>query len=285
MPTIDTLIPDVKKLLEEGIDNDVHFHIELDNVVRHRLSKQNRERNRSLRMSNIGTACDRKLWYQISSDVEPEKLRASTYMKFLYGDILEELFMSLAKMAGHKVENEQKEIEINGIKGHMDGTIDGVLVDVKSASPYSYRKFTGHLNRENDAFGYLDQINSYLYYIRKNPTKFIGVDPDLCAFIAIDKVTGDIHLDKHPFNGKDYWEILDQKVDMLSREIPDRGFNPVPEGKSGNKKLDTYCSYCDFKKHCFNNLRTFLYSNGPVFLTEVRKTPKVPEVPNNQEEF
>lgn len=285
MPTIDTLIPDVKKLLEEGINEDTHFHIELDAVVRHRISQANRSRNRSLRMSNIGTACDRKLWYQISSDLEPEGLRANTYMKFLYGDILEELFLSLAKMAGHDVQNEQKEIEINGIKGHMDATIDGILVDVKSTSPYSYTKFTKHLGREVDSFGYLDQINAYLYSIRSNPTDFIGVNPDICAFVAINKVSGDMCLDKHPYNGKNYSEVLTRRLEMLGGPKPARGFDPVPEGSSGNRKLDTFCSYCDFKHQCYPNLRTFLYSNGPVFLTEVLRTPRVPEVPNHSEEF
>ena len=45
------------------------------------------------------------------------------------------------------------------------------------------------------------------------------------------------------------------------------------------------CAYCEYKAHCWKDanggrgLRKFIYSNGPVYLTEVNKTPKVIEVP------
>jgi hypothetical protein len=42
-------------------------------------------------------------------------------------------------------------------------------------------------------------------------------------------------------------------------------------------KLGTGCSYCAFKKHCWPGLRGFAYSGGPRYLTNVVKTPDVPE--------
>jgi len=61
-------------------------------------------------------------------------------------------------------------------------------------------------------------------------------------------------------------------------EPPERCFDPVPDGKSGNMKLPVGCSYCHFKHSCYPNLRTFMYYSGPRFLTEVANEPKVQEI-------
>ena len=98
-----------------------------------RLTEQRGEP--TLRMSNIGTPCNRKLWYSINRPSESEPLRPETRLKFLFGDILEELLLWLAKLAGHHVEAEQEEVVIYGsspssegehaVRGHKDGYIDG----------------------------------------------------------------------------------------------------------------------------------------------------------------
>jgi hypothetical protein len=38
------------------------------------------------------------------------------------------------------------------------------------------------------------------------------------------------------------------------------------------------CGYCSFRKECYPEARTFIYSNGPVFLVDVKKVPNVLEV-------
>ena len=53
---------------------------------------------------------------------------------------------------------------------------------------------------------------------------------------------------------------------------------PIPDGKSGNLKLATGCSYCQFKQSCYPDLRVFLYSTGPRFFTKVENEPKVQEI-------
>jgi len=52
----------------------------------------------------------------------------------------------------------------------------------------------------------------------------------------------------------------------------------VPDGKSGNSKLSIGCSYCQFKDHCYPNLRVFKYSYGPKFLVDVINEPRVEEI-------
>ena len=46
-----------------------------------------------------------------------------------------------ARMAGHDVTEEQKELELDGVKGHKDATIDGWVCDIKSASSFGFKKF------------------------------------------------------------------------------------------------------------------------------------------------
>ena len=62
-------------------------------------------------------------------------------------------------------------------------------------------------------------------------------------------------------------------------------YPPVPDGKSGNSKLSIGCSYCQFKDHCYPNLRVFAYSYGPKYLVDVVKEPKVQEVMPDEEGF
>jgi len=114
-------------------------------------------------MSSIGQPCERKLWYSINEPMEAEGLSGETRFKFLYGHILEELLLFLAGVAGHDVVGRQDTQEIEGVEGHRDAVIDGVVVDAKSASTYSYKKFEEGKLTENDPFGYVDQLQSYLY--------------------------------------------------------------------------------------------------------------------------
>ena len=41
------------------------------------------------------------------------------------GDILEALLILLTDLSGHEVTEQQKEVEIDGVKGHKDCRIDG----------------------------------------------------------------------------------------------------------------------------------------------------------------
>ena len=65
---------------------------------------------------------------------------------------------------------------------------------------------------------------------------------------------------------------------MTKAKPPTKCYEPVADGKSGNMKLPVGCSYCSYKHECYPKLRTFIYSNGPKFLTEVGKVPSVLEV-------
>lgn len=283
MANISTLVKDIYKVIETGggWDETISKYCSglLEDTFNRRLSSSREEHGApTLRMSQMGQPCKKKLWYSINQPGGGSSLPPSTKFKFLYGDILEDLLISLAIAAGHKVEGMQDTLEVEGIKGHRDCVIDGVTVDVKSASSYAFKKFASGGLREDDPFGYISQLSSYVYAGRDNE---VESHPTLGAFLVVDKQNGTICLDMYDFGPE-----LDTKVEEFQKikevvsqpEAPERSFTDEPDGKSGNRKLCVQCSYCDYKSSCWPELRTFLYSNGPKFLTKVASVPKVPEV-------
>lgn len=227
-------------------------------------------------MSNLGTPCDRKLWYTVNRPGAGEQQGGTTTLKFLYGDIIERIILGLAKFSGHTVEGEQDELDIGGVKGHRDAVVDGRLVDVKSATTHSFNKFKEHRLETDDPFGYIKQIGAYLDASQKDP---LVKDKDKASFIAVDKQLGHICIDTYNKSDMDYTKLVDEKRSMVSLASPPaRAFSDVPDGKSGNRKLGTECSYCPFKSECWPGLRSFAYAGGPTFLTKVVKEPKVDEV-------
>ena len=127
MKTIDTLIEDIHKTLEEGINtanvqnrDAIHsFANDLAYSITRQLGEGKRVKQSSLRMSQIGKP-DRQLWYELTSNIEPEPVDGQTKMKFIMVDILEALLILLTKVSGHEISEEQKEVEIDGVKGHRD---------------------------------------------------------------------------------------------------------------------------------------------------------------------
>ena len=147
-----------------------------------------------LSMSSIGTPCRRKLWYKVNQTKLAEPLQANTLLKFFYGDMIEELALGIVQQAGHTVEGQQDRMSAHGIKGSRDCVIDGMTVDVKSASPYSFKKFKEGNLRDQDPFGYISQLSSYVYAAKDDP---LVTNKTHGAFLVIDKVNGHICLDMY----------------------------------------------------------------------------------------
>lgn len=268
MPKIETLVDDIYGVFEKDVvipeGEVVAFGERLGKLLAGRLGRQDGDR---LRLSNLGKPCSRQLWYSVNTPELGEKLSGPTRIKFLIGDITEAVVLFLARLAGHTVEDEQFEVDVDGVKGHIDALIDDELVDVKSASPYSFNKFADGLQAGDDSFGYLTQLGSY----GKAKGKKRG------HFLAVNKVLGTLCLDTHdPLPEVDLEQKIKTTQELLAaNEPPPRGFEDVPDGKSGNRKLSVGCSYCPFKHTCWPGLKQFNYSRGPVFLTEVKREPRV----------
>jgi hypothetical protein len=246
------------------------FTENLKQLLRNRFALQE-AKSSPLRFSSLGKP-DRQIWYEAHPDGSKENLTPKTYLKFLYGDVIEQVFLFLAKEAGHTVEQEQAEVEVDGIKGHIDAIIDGVVVDVKSASSFGYKKFRERTVVQDDPFGYVAQLAGYANVLKP------GED---AAWWAIDKVTGSTCISPLPNTVIRHHKPEDRITELkevIANDIPpERCYDDVPDGKSGNRKLDTGCSYCSHKFRCWPGLRAFAYSTGPRYLTQVARTPDVPE--------
>lgn len=283
---LDTLVEDVYALFDSETTHTVDeknlddFCTNLKDLIRSRLSASHRSEGEGvLRFSSLGRS-DRQLWYMANRAGEGEVLSGKTSLKFMYGDVIEQLLLLLVKEAGHSVEREQEEIEVDGVKGHIDAIIDGVTVDVKSASPHAFPKFSKGTLFDDDPFGYISQISGYASTLTPDQGG---------AFLAMDKVHGDLavlRVGPTITNSMDVGgRIAHLREAIKNEEPPPRCHPDEPDGQSGNRKLSTQCSYCPFKFDCWKDtnggrgLRTFMYSGRPKFLTVVKREPNVAEVP------
>lgn len=266
---------DICRLLEAGSlteDGIKEFAQSVEALLLARFTKSREPA--TLRMSNLGEPCEKKLWYKINTPDDGEPLAGQTLLKFLYGDLVGLLIPFLAKEAGYRVEGQEDELSLEGIKGHRDVVINGMLADVKTTSGYGHQKFENHKLEEDDPFGYLVQLGSYLKASASDP---IVTNKTQAAFIAINKENGAIVVDQYEFKESNV-DIPAKKAMLAEVHAPSRSFADVPDGASGNRKLSTNCSYCQFKDKCWPNLRKFAYSGGPRFLTKVVRLPDVSEI-------
>ena len=278
---IDTLVEDMYNVIEgKGGWTDAIGSLMgegIATVANQRFGKPQEPRG-YLSLSSIGSPCQRKLWYKINKTNEADKLTSNTLLKFFFGDMIEELALSVAVAAGHKVEGMQDRLDVHGIKGHRDAVIDGMTVDVKSASPFAFKKFKEGNLRDDDPFGYISQLSSYVYAAKDDP---LVTNKTAGAFLVIDKVNGHICLDVYDFEEElktKEQEMLAAK-EMVAGPIPEDRIPPVPQSKtSPNTKLDMTCSYCEFNKICWPEVRTFIYSTGPLHLVDVVTEPRTIEV-------
>lgn len=285
MKKLDTLVDDIYKKLsvlgkgkslnlsEESIEQ---FGESMKEVLRHWSTPTPRS-TETLRMSNIGRP-NRQLWYDMKTEQQAQEIPPATFIKFLYGHMLEEVVLLLVKLAGHTVSDEQKNVKIKGIEGHMDCVIDGEVIDVKTASGYAFKKFKDGTLAEDDTFGYMSQLAGYE----------AGHGTSNGGFLAMNKESGELalyipeELDK---------PNIETKIDTVKKSLkksapPELCYKPIPDGSSGNMKLPRGCFFCRHKLECHkdsNNgkgLRVFKYSKGLSYLTQVVKEPRVDEITN-----
>ena len=133
-----SLVDDIYKVVtSKEIPEGVDLYDEIENFGENckrlmtKLFTEERDDGRRLRMSNIGRD-DRYLWNAVNNSDVKEEMTPNTYVKFMYGHLIEEMLLFLTRVSGHEVTDEQKQCEVAGITGSMDCKIDGVVTDVKS---------------------------------------------------------------------------------------------------------------------------------------------------------
>jgi hypothetical protein len=281
---LNTIVPDIYGLLEnlsngeplpiteEALDETM---ASMKEAILHWATPRPRDTDFTVRMSNVGKP-SRQMWFEKRDPSGRGDVDGATQIKFLYGHILEEIVLMLVRMSGHSVTDEQKEVTVNGIVGHMDCKINGQVVDVKSASKFAFNKFMKGTLADDDPFGYLGQLAGY--------EKAEGTDEG--GFLVINKESGELcmyvpdDLDK---------PNIDTKINTLLDELkldtpPELCYTPIPDGKKGNMQLPKGCTWCKYKHDCHKDandgagLRTFKYSTGYKYLTHVEAEPKVDEI-------
>jgi CRISPR/Cas system-associated exonuclease Cas4 (RecB family) len=274
--SVTSLVADVYATLEGKEPSGSFSSLDLTDALKKVYSKIGTTKERAaktLHFSELGDPCPRKLNYRVNHGALAEEIDGNTRLKFFYGDMLEQLVLSVAEAAGHTVEKKQERAILNlsdgwQITGYIDAVVDGVLTDVKSTTKYGEEKFKNGL--VDDPFGYKMQLGGYA----------VALDYDEAGFLTIQKELG--HIGWYPIkidkkmvvdNAEAAVEYVKRPLDQLPR------LAPVPQSKtSKNMKLSTSCSYCSYKKECWPEMRTFLYSSGPEFLVEVVDLPRVVEL-------
>ena len=221
-------------------------------------------------MSNVGRP-NRQLWYDIKSNKDQEELSPAVIFRFLYGHVVEELLLFFVDLAGHKVEHQQAEVNVLGLKGHVDCIIDDVVIDIKSASDFSFRKFKDGKLSQDDPFGYLAQLAAYEHGFGKSGG----------GFLVANKSSGEICLYR-----PDELEVpnIESRLETVRAELKEdvppreRCYPIIAKGKSGNMGLHNSCKWCRHKFQCNPDLRVFKYSNTLEYLTKVEVLPGVEEV-------
>ena len=276
MKSINTLVDDIYSVISGGIapatsNNKVDVSYDKWFTPRDRARE-----DKILYFSEVGDPCPRRLWYKYNMPTIAEKPDGRSLLKFFYGDVLEELVLNVAEDAGHTVEKKQEKAlyDIGDgwyVRGRIDAVIDGVMVDVKSVTKYSEEKFKNNL--VDDPFGYYQQLNGYA----------TALNYANAGFLTIQKELG--HVNYYPIEvNKGLFKMqAEHAAETASLSSPDsiKRLAGVPASKtSKNTKLCTSCSYCNFKKECFPEMRTFLYASGPEFLIDVVDVPRVMEITN-----
>jgi hypothetical protein len=275
LKSIYTLVPDIQELLKR---KENWFNEPLANDLSNGIARTLREQfgrpssKPDLRLSRLGDQCPCALWHSIHTPELAESLPPWAEFKYAFGHILEAVAISLAKAAGHTVTGEQDVLEVDGIQGHRDCVIDGCIVDVKSASSLSFKKFKDKTIAQNDSFGYLVQLDGYVTGSLNDPLVTVK---DKGYLLVIDKQLGHMCLFEH----KTRPELLRSRIEEYKGIIgltspPKCNCKTTPHQASGNIQLAYPSNYSPFKFCCFPNLRTFLYSTGPVYLTTVAREPK-----------
>ena len=282
MKKLDTLIDDIHTSLEplsrnEPLDiTDEEIERTGENIkeaLRQWARPSERNTSFTIRMSNLGKPF-RQLWFE-KRDNNKTTFNSSTLIRFLYGHILEEVVLMFARLSGHSVTDEQKEVTVDGIKGHIDCKIDGEIIDIKTASRMSFNKFKSGRLAEDDPFGYITQLTAY--------EEDEGTEGG--GFVVLSKDSGELCLYRPEALDKPNIKLRIKKLKtaLSVDKPPPLCYAPVKEGKKGNMKLPRQCSYCNYKFECHKDsndgkdLRTFNYAKGPVYFTKVVSAPRVEE--------
>lgn len=213
-----------------------------------------------MRMSSLGhPLCQQQM---AKMGAASEQLTPRLVSMFFIGDTVEAAAITIMKAAGVNVDSQDVGVSLElagqNIQGTYDVTIDGVVYDIKSASPWAFKnKFQSFDSFvEHDSYGYVMQ--GFLYAEAANTT-FGG-------WIVIEKTTGEWHVLEVPKEG---YEVLRAKyiaeahrvvAELMKEEVNfKRCVEDIAETfykkLTGHRILDKVCEFCSYKWSCWPSLQ------------------------------
>jgi len=244
------------KVSQAPVEVDDKLVEEFGEACKKALRKQFSDERQSkfkVRMSNIGRPlCQLQME---SKNIKGEGQPYNAKMRNTFGDLIEALALFVMKSAGVNIQDVHKRVKYSDIEGEYDVRIDDKIWDIKSASPYSFDKKFGENGgfeavAEDDAFGYIPQ--GYLY-AESQKLPFGG-------WIAINKSTGEWTTCETPVADAEYKDkaLTTAKANakaLKSKAKFKRCYSDVEETfrgkKTGNKTLNSTCSFCPYKIPCW----------------------------------
>jgi len=228
--------------------------------VKEALRKQfvsKRDETFRVRPSNLGRPlCQLQMEKRNTAGINPDYNFA---MRMVLGDLVEAVLKGVIRESGVPGYESSGRMTANisgeKISGEYDLKIDDKVYDIKSCSDWAFKKkfqSWGAL-KEDDAFGYVDQLHIYAK----------GHDNLPGGIWALNIATGQINL----IESTDTIEQQEQrladikdKIDKINSDAPfERCFEDIEEtfnkSATGNRRLGTTCSWCKYRFECWPGLQ------------------------------
>jgi len=219
-----------------------------------------REEGFRLRMSNVG-----KPLCQLQMEASGQEAEGYSYdfkMRVIMGDLMEALLITLMQASGIEIKSKHKQVELDvdgtEVRGEFDVELDDGIYDIKTASPYAFEHKFNSDNafdsmKKSDSFGYIPQGYGY----------GMAAGVPFKGWIALNKSTGEIAFAEVPEGEQYKYEAkakISDTVNAIGNNKPfKRCFDDYEEmfykKPTGNRVLGIECSYCPFKKKCWDNLQ------------------------------
>lgn len=219
---------------------DLRKYTNIPNEIYEAAAKSDKPRD-YLGMSQIGDACDRRLWYAINGYM-PVAKDGRIYLIFELGFAIEDIIIKNLRKAGYEISDTQTEFEdFDGkFKGHCDGIIYGVtkkphILECKSANDNKFNQFKKSGIRDVSP-QYYCQAQCYMGYS--------GLERAL--FVIYNKNTSEIYAERIYFDKEDF-EMLRARAKYILEST-------TPPPKYDEDPANFECRYCDYRFECHRGL-------------------------------
>lgn len=209
--------------------------------------------------STIGQQCQRKVFlnFRWFSKIY---LTARIERLFERGNIIEKFIVEDLKECGVKfISTQQKALEAEGhIKAFCDGILENVpgsskqkhVLEIKSSNEKTFNSFVKN-GVEKTKFEYIVQIQIYMHLFKIKRG----------LFVIYNKNTDNLYFERIRYNKDIAIEYLQKGVEIINaKEAP----NKIPDDK---KYL---CTFCDFKKVCFGEIKQLINCRTCTFSEPVK---------------